>query len=223
MAGVLFLLTMIGGGFGEFYAPSTLIISSDATATAHNIRASDLFFRLGFAAYLVEALCDIALTWIFYVMLRPVHRNLALLAAFFGLVSTAVFAGAELFYFAPAFILGGAGLSSFSPGQIDSLALLSLRLYGYGAGIFMVFYGTAVLLRGYLIFRSDFLPKFLGILLMIAGAGFVIQNFTFVLAPRHSSNLFLAPMFIAGLAMTAWFLVKGVDVRRWRARAAATE
>jgi hypothetical protein len=223
IAGVLFLLSMIGGGFGEFYIPSTIVVSGDATATANNIRASGLFFRFGFAAYLLEAVCDIALTWIFYVLLRPVHRNLALLMAFFGLVATAVFAGAELFYFAASFILAGNGLTSFSSDQVDALALLSLRYYAYGAGIFMVFYGIGAILRGYLIFRSDFLPRALGVLLMIAGAGFVIKNLTLVLTPAYSSDLFVAPMFLAGLSLTAWFLVKGVDVPRWRARAEAAE
>ena len=95
IAGVLFLISIVAGGFGEFYVPSTLIVSADATATANNIRASEWLFRLGFAGYLVEALCDIGLTLVLYVLLRRVHEELALLAAFFRLVSTAVFAAAE--------------------------------------------------------------------------------------------------------------------------------
>jgi hypothetical protein len=98
LAGVLFLLTIVAGSFGEFYVPSQLVVPADATATANNIVASESLFRLGFASYLVEAICDIALALILYVLLRPVRRDLALLAAFFGLVSTATFALAELFY-----------------------------------------------------------------------------------------------------------------------------
>src|SRR5438270_9423365 len=144
IAGVLFLLTIVAGGFGELYVPSKLIVSADATATAKNIREFDSLFRLGFAIYLVEAVCDIALALIFYVLLRPVHKYLALLAAFFGLVSTALFGFAELFYFAASPILGGAAyLKTFSPDQLNTLALLSLKLYGLGGGIFMMFYGVA--------------------------------------------------------------------------------
>ena len=221
MAGALFLLTIVAGGFGEFYVPSKLIVSGDAAATAKNIRAYDWLFRAGFASYLVEAVCDIALTLIFYTLLRPVRKELALLAAFFGLVSTALFAVAELFYFAASLILGGAGyLKTFSPDQLNTLAFLSLKLYGYGGGIFMVFYGVASMIRGYLIFRSGYLPRFLGVLLALAGLAFVTRNFALVLAPAYASDLLLLPMSIAALSLTVWFLAKGVDVAKWEARAA---
>lgn len=91
----------------------------------------------------VEATCDIALTLAFYVLLKPVRKDLALLAAFFGLVGTAEFAAAEIFYLAPSLILGGAGyLKTFSPDQLNTLALLSLKLFAYGGATFTVFYGV---------------------------------------------------------------------------------
>ena len=121
-AGVLLLLTIIGCGFGEFYVPSIIIVSADANATAKNILASEWMFRLGFAGYLLEALCDVGLTFAFYELLKPAGRELALLAAFLRIVSTAVFAAAELFYFAPLLVLKGAGyLKTFSPDQLHSL------------------------------------------------------------------------------------------------------
>src|SRR5260370_5537995 len=176
IAGVLFLLTIVAGGFGEVYVPSKLIVSADAAATAKNITDSDSLFRLGFAIYLVEGVCDIALALIFYVLLRPVRKDLALLAAFFGLVSTALFGVAELFYFGASLILRGAPyLKTFSPGQLNTLALLSLEMYGLGGGIFMVFYGVACILRGYLMFRSCYFPKFIVILLVRACFGFVAK------------------------------------------------
>jgi len=221
IAGVLYLITLVAGGFGEFYVPSALIVSGDATATAKNIIASDSLLRLGFASYLVEAMCDIGLTLFLYLLLRPVRQDLALLAAFFRLVSTAVFAVAELFYFAPSFILGRPGsLQSFSPDQLNALALLSLRFYGYGGGIFMVFYGVPSVLLGYLIFRSGYLPRFLGVLLALSGVAFVIRNFLLVLAPAFASSLLLLPAPLAALAMTVWLLVWGVDVPRWEETAA---
>jgi len=222
IAGVLFLLSIVAGAFGELYVPSRIIVSSDAAATAKNINALGWLFRLGFAVYLVEAVCDIALTLIFYVLLRPVRRDLALLAAFFGLVSTALFGVAELFYFAASLILGGANyLKTFSPDQLNTLALLSLKLYGYGGGIFMVFYGVAAVLRGYLIYRSGYLPRVLGMLLVLAGLGFVAKNFALVLAPAYASDGLLLPMFLAGVSLTVWLLVRGVDVTKWEAKAPA--
>jgi hypothetical protein len=224
IAGVLSLLSLVAGGFGEAYVPSRLVVSADATATAENIRALDSLLRMGFAGYLVEAVCDITLALILYVLLRPVHRDLALLAAFFGLVGTAVFAVAELFYFAASHILGGAGyLRSFSPDQLNTLALLSLKLFGYGGGLFTVFYGLAWVLRGYLIFRSGYLPKALGILLTLGGLGFVTRNFALVLAPAYASGSLLLLMVPGGLALTVWLLVWGVDVPKWEAKAATAE
>ena len=221
IAGVLFLISMVAGGIGEFYVPSTLIVSADATATARNVIAHNSLFRMGFATYLVEAVCDIALSLVMYILLKPVRRDLALLAAFFGLVSTAVFAVAELFYFAPTFILGGADyLNTFSPDQLNTLALLSLKFYTYGAGVFMVFYGIATGLRAYLIYRSGYLPRFLGILLAVAGLGFIINNFILVLAPAYTSDFLLIPVSIAVLSLTLWLLVKGVDVEKWEAKQA---
>jgi hypothetical protein len=222
VAGVLFLLSMLAGFFGELYAPSHIIVAGDAAATAKNIVANNLLFRAGFAAYLVEAVCDISLSLVMYEILKPVRKDLALLAAFFGLVSTAVFAVGELFYFGSSLIVGGAvSLKSFSPDQLNDLGLLSLKMYGLGSGIFMVFYGLATFLRGYLIYRSGYLPKALGALFALAGLGFIVSNVLLVLAPAYGSALLLFPMFLAGVSMTVWLLVKGVDVEKWEAKAAS--
>ncbi len=216
IAGVLLLASLVAGGFGEFYVPSRLIVTGNATATAANIKTFAFLFRLGFVGYLLEAMCDIALNLIFYILLRPVQKDLSLLAVFFGLIGTALFGVAELFYIAAPLILGGAGyLQSFSPAQLDTLALLSLRLYGYGGVIFTVFYGVAWVLRGYLIFWSGYLPKLLGALAAVGGAGFVIRNFALVLAPGYASGGLLLPMIAATLALTFWLLVRGVDLSRW--------
>jgi hypothetical protein len=224
IAGVLLLLSIVAGFFGEVYVPSKLIVSGDADTTARNITTFNFLFRLGFASYLVEALCDVALSLVFYALLRPVHRDLALLAAFFGLVSTALFGVAELFYFMAPIILGGTDyLKTFSPDQLNALAMLSLKIYGYGGGIFMVFYGVAALLRGYLIFRSGYLPRALGVLLALAGVGFITKNLALVLAPAYASDALLLPMFLAGVSLTVWLLVKGVDVSKWEAKVAAFE
>jgi len=221
IAGLLFLLSIIGGGFGEFYVPTKIIVAGDPAATARNIVAFDSLFRWGFAGYLLEAVCDIALAWIMYVLLRPVQRDIALLAAFFGLVSTAVFAVAELFFFGSTFILGGADyLKTFSPAQLNTLGLLSIKFYTYGGMIFLAFYGIATGIRGYLIYRSGYFPKFLGVLMVLAGLSFIAKNLAGVLAPKFPSDLFLVVMPFGVIAMTLWLLVKGVDVPKWEAKVA---
>jgi len=219
IAGALLLLSLVAGGFGEAYVPSRLMVSGDANATAENIKSLDSLFRMGFAGYLIEAMCDIALTLIFYVLLRPVRRDIALLAAFFGLVGTAVFAAAELFYLAPLLILGGAGyLKTFSPDQVNTLALLSLRLFAYGGSMFIAFYGVAWVLRGYLIYRSEYLPKSLGVLMTLAGLVFITRNLLLLLAPAYAPSALLLLTLPGGLSMIVWFLVRGVDVPKWKAR-----
>lgn len=221
IAGLLFLLSMIGGGFGEFYVPTRLIVAADATATANNIVAFNSLFRWGFVGYLIEGACDISLAWIMYVLLRPVHKDIALLAAFFGLVSTAVFAVAELFFYGSTFILGGADyLKTFSPAQLNTLGLLSIKFYTYGGMIFLAFYGIATGIRGYLIYRSGYFPKVLGVLMVLAGLSFIAKNLAGVLAPKFPSDLFLVVMPFGVMAMTLWLLVKGVDVAEWEAKVA---
>ena len=221
IAGVLFLISMVAGGFGEAYVPSKLIVSADAAATAANIRNFDFLYRLGFAAFLIESLCDITLVLILYALLKPVSKELSLLAAFFGLIGTALFAFAELFYFAPPLILGRAYLNTFTPDQLNSLALLSLKFYGYAGMIFTAYYGMSWIVRAYLIFRSGYLPKLLGVLMEIGGIGFVVRNFLLILAPAYASDVLLMLMFPGGLTMTVWLLVKGVDVPKWNAKVQA--
>lgn len=224
VAGVLFLLSMLAGGFGEMYVPSKIIASADAAATALNFKASESLFRIGFASYLIEAFCDVALAWAMYVLLRPVQKDVALLAAFFGLVSTALFGVGELFYFATSLVLRDADyLKAFSQDQRNTLALLSFKTYGLGGGIFMAFYGVASMLRGYLIFRSGYLPRFLGVLLALAGLGFVVRNFLVVLAPKYVSGILVLPMLFAGVSLTVWFLAKGINLGKWEEKVAASE
>ncbi|HYK97732.1 MAG TPA: DUF4386 domain-containing protein [Candidatus Acidoferrales bacterium] len=218
LIGILVIVSLVAGGFGEAFVPSQLLVSGDAAATAHNITTSGSLFRLGFAGYLIEAMCDIALTLLLYALLRPVREDVALLAVFFRLVATAVFAGTELFYAGTLLILGGADyLKVFTPEQLDALALLSLRFYGYGSGLFNVFYGVGLLLFGYLIVRSRYLPAWLGGLVALAGAGFVLGNFVLVLAPAYSSPLLLIPTFVGVPALSLWLLIRGVDVQVWEA------
>jgi hypothetical protein len=223
VAGILFLISFLGGAFGEFYVPSSLIVSGDPAATFNNITSHEWLFRLGFAGYLLEGLCDTALSLLLYVLLKPVHRNLALLSAFLGLISTALFAVAEMFFFSGPILLNNpVFLQTFSRDQVSALSYLFIRIYGFGAALFMVFYGSASLIRGYLIYRSGYLPRFLGVLLGVAGVGFILKNFTLVLAPAYSSDFLLLPAPLTVLVLTLWFLFKGVDVQKWEARVIAS-
>lgn len=217
VAGVLLLISVVAGGFGEAYAPSKLIVAGDAAATVANIKSFEFIYRLGFAAFLVESFADITLALILYALLKPVSRDLSLLAAFFGLVGTALFAFAELFYLAPTLMTVGP-LNAFSTDQIDELILLSLRFYQFAAMIFSGYYGIAWIVRAYLMFRSGYLPKFLGVLMGIGGFGFLARNFLLILAPAYASPLLLMLLFPGTLMLMIWLLGKGVDMPKWNAR-----
>jgi hypothetical protein len=218
---VLFVLSFVGGGFGEAYAPAQLIVSGNATATAHNVIASAQLFRLGFVTYLLEAFTDVALALLLYVLLRPVHANLAFLAVLFRIMATATFAFGEVFYFAPALILGGdAYLKTFSSGQLNTLALLSFNVYGFAGGFSQVFYGIASIILGYLMFRSGYLPRVLGALWVLGGLCFVASTLAMVVAPSLASPILLVPQLLASLSMGLWLLVRGVNLVKWHERGA---
>jgi hypothetical protein len=208
---------MVAGGIGEAYVPAKLIVSGDAAATVANIANHNLLYRIGFLTFLTESFCDVTLALIFYALLRPVNRQLSLLAAFFGLMAAATFAFAELFYFAPT-IMTAPYLQTFPPAQINALVLLSLKFYGYAGMIFTGYYGIAWLVRSYLIWKSTFLPKFVGVLMGIGGLGFVLRNIAMIIAPQYASDVFLMMMFPGALIMAIWLLVKGVDVSKWNER-----
>lgn len=222
IAGVLLLISFIGGTFGELIVPTTVIAQGNAAETSSRILAHESLFRIGFAAYLSEALCDVALALVFYILLKPVHRNLALFSAFLGLISTALFAVCELFFFAaPVLLRSPAYSSTFSTAQLSSIVYFFVYIYSAGAGLFMVFYGLASIIRGYLIYRSTYIPRFIGVLLIILGVAFVAKNLTLVLAPAYSWDFLLLPAPLTILVLTVWFLWKGVDVEKWKARVLA--
>ena len=216
----MFLISFVAGSFGEFYVPSKLIVAGNAAATVSNIVDHEMLFRLGFAGYLLEALCDVGIALVLYVLLKPVHRSLALLSAFFGLISTALFAVCEMLFFCAPFLARNPVFAqSFTKEQLDALVYFFVRVYALGAGLFMVFYGSASLIRGYLIYRSGYIPRFIGVLFGLVGVAFIVKNLTLVLAPAYSSDLMLAPAPITILVLTMWFLAKGVDIDKWNERA----
>jgi len=217
VAGVAMLLSIVFGLLGEMILPDRIVVARDAAATAANILGHPMLFRLSFGAYLVEALCDVALCLYFYVLLRPVDRHLALLSAFFGLASMVIYAVAQSSFFAASLVLGdSAGMGVFTPDQRSALAYLAIRISGTIALLFLCLYGIASMIRGYLIARSTYLPRILGILFMIGGACFFLRSATYILAPKFSSPLLLIPMALAGIPMMGWLLFRGIRPARIR-------
>jgi hypothetical protein len=219
ITGVLYLLTILTGIFAEGFVSGRLVAGGDAATTAANILAHKNLFQLGFAVYMIEMALQIAMTTLFYDLLKPAGRSVSLLAAFFGLTGCIIKTLSRLFFIAPLFVLGGAHyLTAFSAEQLQALALLFLKVNEHGAAIALVFFGFYALLTGYLIIRSTFLPRILGVLSVIGGLGWLS-----FLYPPLGYRLFpyIAVFALLGAAsLIFWLLVFGVNEQRWKEQAA---
>ena len=221
IAGVVYLICGMAYSFARNDVRGKLVIDGDAAATAHNILAHEPLYRLGFAAEIISAVCYVAVALLLYEIFKPVNRSVSLLAAFFSLAGCTVGAMSSLLHLAPLVVLGGARyLGVYSVEQLQALALLFLELRAQASSIYMVFFGFYCLLIGYLIVRSRFLPRILGVFMVIAGLAY--QTF---LSPPLAKYLFFSVVAPAGtlgeLSLIVWLLVMGVNAQRWREQADA--
>jgi hypothetical protein len=221
VAGLLYLVIIIAGIFAEFFVRQNLIVPGDATATANNIIASEGLFRLGIAADLIMIMADVALALVFYVLFKPVSKTLALLAAFFRLAQATILAINLLNLFFVLQLLSGAGyLTVFGADQLDAFSMLFLDAHSIGYSIGLVFFGINLLILGFLVLKSGYFPKILGILLIGASLGYLIDSFAKVLLPNYEdySGVFdlvvFGPAVIAELSLGLWLLVKGVNIQQ---------
>lgn len=218
IAGILYLITIAAGIIAQMVIGGRIIVDGDAAATSANILANKDLFQLGFTVYLIEMVCQIAQTALFYILLKPVSRNLSLIALIFSLVGCTIKTLSRLFYIAPLLVLGGSQyLSVFNGEQLQALALFLLDVNSMAAGIALAFFGISTFLNGYLIFQSTFLPRFLGVLSMVGGLGWL----TF-LYPQLGNRLFpyiIIVALIGSVSSILWLLIKGVNVEQWRQRA----
>lgn len=223
IAGTLYLVIIVLGLTGEMFVRSSIIVPGDAAATAANIAAAGGLFRLGFLADSVMFLCDVALAVLLYVLLRPVSATIALLAMCFRLIQTSVIAANLLHYQAAIVALGDTGYATaFGAQPLDALALLFLDLHGYGYDLGLLSFGVSCLLLGYLVYRSRYLPRFVGVLLSAAGVTYLVGSYTRFLFPAHVSAV--APLYlvaiVAEVTMCLWLLTRGVRLSEWPAVAA---
>lgn len=215
LAGLLYLIVAPFAAFGMLYA-STLIVPGDNAATASNILASELIFRFSILGALIGQVGHIWLVLILYKLLKPVNKNHAVLMVVFMLVGIPITMLSELNRFAALLLLSGADyLAVFTADQLQALAPLFLDLHDAGVSIAYVFWGLWLLPMGILVYKSGFLPKILGVLLMIGCVGYLFDFTTFVLFPS------IGP--IGGLTgigefpiFPLWLLIKGVNVERWK-------
>ena len=223
IGGLAYLIIIVAGAFGELFIRNKIMVSGDAAATAHNIATSPLLWRIGIAGDIIMHVCDLVLAMVYYLLFRRVNKNLAMLSVLFGLIQTAVLVANKLNMVMPLFFLGNEDyLKVFDPHQLQALAYIAIKAHGYGFGIGLIFFGFECLIDGYLIFKSGFLPRVLGVLILIAGLCYLVNSFALILFPAVSDLVFqvvLTPTFIAELSMCLWLLIKGVNVTKWKALA----
>jgi len=222
IGGLLYLIIIVIGFLGEAVIRGRLVVAGDAAATAERIRASEFLWRIGIADELVLLICATSLLLIIYVLLRPVSRELALLAVFFNLVAIAVEAASALNLVATLFPLANADyLKVLDPKQLHALVYLPIRAWDYGFSVSLIFFACFCLVVGYLIFKSGYLPKTIGVLMQIAGLSYLVNSFALILSPPLANRLFpaiLLPALIGEGALCLWLLFKGVNIARWEAR-----
>jgi len=226
IAGGFYLLTIVTAMFA-ISVLGRLVVDSDAATTATNILAHESLFRLGFAGFVIGTSCYIAVTALLYELLTPVNRSTSLLAAFFSLVGCTLWIFGCVFYLAVFVVLGGSQyLSAFKPEQLQTMALIFLELNGLAFNVGMILFGFYCLLIGYLIFRSSFLPRILGILVALAGLGHLIGTFANLLSPAFAPHLrpyIMLPGVLGEVSLMLWLLVIGVNTSQWKERAREAE
>ncbi len=219
VAGFLYLLMAPFGIFAMMYVPSILIVTGDAATTANNIMISEALFRSGIVSALIVQIVIILVVLVLYKLLKPVNKNHALLMVIFILVSVPITMLNELNQFAALLLSNGADyLTVFSAGQLQALVPLFLNLHEYGIFITSIFWGLWLFPMGYLVFKSGFLPRILGILLMIACFGYLIDSFGRLLLPNFDATIvstIVGFMLWGELLFPLWLLIKGVNVEQW--------
>jgi len=211
-AGLLYLLVSIPGAFALIYVPSKLIVHGNATATANNVAASETLFRLGIAGELIGQAGFIFVALALYDLLKGVNQRHASLMVTLIVVSIPIAFLNELNAIAALVLVRGADfLSILEKPQRDALAMLFLNLHSHGFGVAEIFWGLWLFPLGLLVYRSRFLPRFLGVWLAIGGFAYVILSLTGVLFPQYQDKVFIIsqPALFGELAFMLWLVIKG--------------
>lgn len=218
IAGLIYLFIIIGGAFAQLAVRDGLVVGGDAAATARNILENELTYRAGFAIEVFYLLALVPLLLLLYHLFKVVDRTLARAMALFAAIGTAVQAVILLAHYAPLVLLGGgAYLNAFAPEQLQAAVLLSLRLFDFGYMIALSFFGCFCMIIGYLILRSTFFPRFVGVLLAIEGTLYLTNSFAHFFDPAVGARVFpfLLMSAIAEVSFCLALLLYGVHPRRW--------
>lgn len=217
LAGLLYLLAMATGLFAEFYVhfPSTLVVNGDAAKTVNNILANERLYRIGIANNIVTFAIDVVLIWALYILLRPVNKNLVLLAVFFRLIETTIACTAIIHYYVAMQVVSDAyHLKSFDSNQIQYLSLLH-DIYALTFIVVAIFLGLGSTVFNYLLFKSGYIPKVLAGWGIFSSLLLLISQFTIIVFPAIEQTIIPAcygPIALDEVALGLWLLLKGANI-----------
>ncbi|MDB4728164.1 DUF4386 domain-containing protein [Saprospiraceae bacterium] len=223
-AGLLYLLIAISGGFSIGYMPSVIIVSDDAATTAQNLLENQGLFRLGILGDIVIILLEIILTVILYRLFKPINQTISMIAAFARLSMSIVMGLNLLNYLIPYHLLNSANnLVAFEIDELQSLVLVFLEAHEYGVYIWGLFFGLHLISLGYLVFKSGYFPKVLGLLMGIGSFGYSLESIGEITLTHNElfSILVIALLVIVTigeLSFTFWLLIKGLNIEEWNKR-----
>lgn len=212
VAGIGLLFMTILAFPADYLVNQSVIVPGDAEATAKNIMANELLFRVGIVSFIVVAVLDVVVAWALYAFLKPVNKILSLFAGWFRLVYAVILAIALNNLFNVLHLLSGAEyLAEFETGQLHAQVMLFLNAFSYGWVIGLLFFSLSFFILGYLVMKSDYIPKIIGILLIITPIGYLIDCFGDFLLSDYNANIKMFT-FIGELVFMFWLLIKGGKV-----------
>ncbi|MBI1394175.1 MAG: DUF4386 family protein [Alphaproteobacteria bacterium] len=221
VAGFAYLMIFALAIFANFFVFEGLAAPGDASTTAANMMREEQMFRIGIACFIAVLIFDVIVGWALFVILRPTAPNHALLAMVLRLVYTTAHVGVVLYLVGALQLTAGGGVaySAFAPAERAALAYRGLVGHNQGFAITLIFFGVHLLTLGPLLIRAPYLPSFIGILIVLAGAGYVIDGFGGILfadyGGRIASLVAMVPALVGEGALTLWLLIMGVNKRRW--------
>lgn len=217
LAGLLYLLWVITGLYGVFYVPSQTIVPGDAAATANKILANEFLFRTGIINDIISATLWVFIALLLYRLFKQVNERQAKLLVVLVIVQIPAVFFMEALNIASLMILKGEVLKTFGVSQRQDLAMLFFKINDYGSLVLETFWGLWLLPFGYLVYKSGFIPRILGVFLILNGIAYIIPSFTSLLFPDYTNivSKFALPFWILGeISIMLWLLIKGVKTQQ---------
>ncbi len=219
VAGIGYLIIIITGLFANFFILESLFVPGDASATTNNIIAKEMLFRTGILSFIVMVIADVIVAWALYIFLKPVNKDLSLLAAWLRLVNSTIFAIALFNLFSILHLVSGADyLTAIGTSQLQAQVMSLLNSFNNTWLIGLIFFGIHLYFLSYLIIKSNYIPKILGVLLFIAFVGYLADSFASFLIPNYENYkeifllIVLVPGIIGELSFCLWLLIKGNNI-----------